>query len=259
MKLFSWNVNGIRAVVRKGFLEWFGQASPDILCIQETKARPEQLTKALIRPPGYFTYWNAAERKGYSGVTTWCKIEPVCVETGFGLDEFDVEGRVIRTDYPHFKLFNVYFPNGRRDQERVDYKLCFYDAFLGYLDRLHRQGERLIVCGDYNTAHQPIDLARPQQNQKTSGFLPEEREWIDRYVQHGFVDTFRALHPDEAERYTWWMYMRNARERNIGWRIDYFLVSEPLMSAVTDADILHDVMGSDHCPVTLELDEGRLV
>jgi exodeoxyribonuclease-3 len=181
------------------------------------------------------------------------------VETGFGVDEFDVEGRVIRADYPGFKLFNVYFPNGRRDQERVDYKLRFYARLLDALDALHAQGERLIVCGDYNTAHQPIDLARPKQNQKTSGFLPEEREWIDRYLEHGFVDTFRALHPDEAERYTWWMYMRNARERNIGWRIDYFMVSESLMPAVTGADILHDVTGSDHCPVTLELDETQLV
>ena len=259
MKLVSWNVNGIRAVVKKGFLDWFGQASPDVLCIQETKARPEQLTEDLIQPPGYFTYWIAAERKGYSGVTTWSKTEPACVETGLGIDEFDVEGRVLRTDYPHFKLFNVYFPNGRRDQGRVDYKLRFYDALLAYLDELHAQGERLIVCGDYNTAHQPIDLARPQQNQKTSGFLPEERAYIDLYLAHGFVDTFRALHPDEADRYSWWMYMRNARERNIGWRIDYFFASETLMSAVMDADILHDVMGSDHCPVTLELDERRLV
>jgi exodeoxyribonuclease-3 len=258
MRLVSWNVNGIRAVAKKGFLEWFGEASPDILCIQETKARPEQLGEELLRPPGYHTYWNAAERKGYSGVTTWSRTAPLCVETGFGVDEFDVEGRVIRTDYPGFKLFNVYFPNGRRDQERVAYKLHFYDAFLEYLGALHAQGQRLIVCGDYNTAHQPIDLARPKQNQKTSGFLPEERERIDRYLEQGFVDSFRALHPDEGERYTWWMYMRNARERNVGWRIDCFMVSESLLPAVTGADILHNVMGSDHCPVTLDLDESSL-
>jgi exodeoxyribonuclease-3 len=257
VKLVSWNVNGIRAAVKKGFLDWFGDATPDILCVQETRARPEQLDEALLDPPGYRTYWNAAERKGYSGVTTWSRPEPVHVESGFGVDEFDVEGRVLRTDYAAFKLFNVYFPNGRRDQERVDYKLRFYDALLQVIDALHKQGERVVVCGDYNTAHQPIDLARPKENQKTSGFLPEERAYLDLYLSHGLVDTFRALHPDEAERYSWWMYMRNARERNIGWRIDYFMVSESLMPAVAGADILHDVMGSDHCPVTLELDESR--
>ena len=255
-KFVSWNVNGIRAAVKKGFLDWFAGVSPDVLCVQETKIQVDQLTGELACPAGYHAHWNSAERKGYSGVTTWSKVEPLGVETGFGVEEFDVEGRVLMTEYPGLKLFNVYFPNGGRDQERLDYKLRFYASFLQTCDALHAQGERLVICGDFNTAHCPIDLARPKQNQKTSGFMPEERVWIDRYLEHGFVDTFRALHPDEAERYTWWMYMRNARERNIGWRIDYFMVSESLMPAVTGADILSDVMGSDHCPVTLELDMG---
>jgi exodeoxyribonuclease-3 len=258
MRLISWNVNGIRAVVKKGFFDWFVDASPDVLCVQETKAHPDQLTSDLRQPSGYHAYWNAAQRKGYSGVTTWSVEEPLSVEAGFGVEEFDVEGRVLMAAYPDFKLFNVYFPNGRRDLARLDYKQRFYAAFLEHCAALHARGERLIVCGDFNTAHQPIDLARPKQNQKTSGFLPEEREWLDRYLTHGFVDTFRALHPDQAERYTWWMYMRNARARNIGWRIDYFIVSEALMPAVTEATILSDVMGSDHCPTVLELDIGRL-
>jgi len=258
MKLFSWNVNGIRAVARKGFLDWLESESPDVLCVQEIKAKPEQLIQDLRQPAGYYAYWNSAQRKGYSGVTTWSVAEPLSVEAGFGVDEFDVEGRVLMAEYPGFKLFNVYFPNGRRDLERLDYKLRFYTAFLDYCAVLHDRGERLIICGDFNTAHRAIDLARPKQNQKTSGFLPEEREWLDRYLAHGFVDTFRALHPDEAGRYTWWMYMRNARARNIGWRIDYFMVSEALMPAVTEATILSAVMGSDHCPIVLELDVDRL-
>ena len=259
LRLFSWNVNGIRAAVKKGFLEWFAGESPDVLCLQEIKAQTAQLNADLLEPPGYSTYWNPAERKGYSGVATWSKVAPRAIGRGFDVDEFDVEGRVLMTEYPWFKLFNVYFPNGGRDQTRLDFKLRFYADFLETCDTLHAQGERLIVCGDFNTAHQPIDLARPKRNQQTSGFMPQEREWIDRYLAHGFVDTFRTLHPGEAERYSWWMYMRNARARNIGWRIDYFVVSESLMPAVTGADILSDVMGSDHCPVTLELAVDRLL
>jgi exodeoxyribonuclease-3 len=258
VKLISWNVNGIRAVARKGFLDWLASESPDVLCAQETKAHPEQLTKKLRQPPGYYSHWNSAERKGYSGVVTFSKTEPLRVQAGFGIEEFDVEGRVLMTEHPGFKLFNVYFPNGKRSQERLDYKLRFYAAFLDYCDTLHAQGERLIVCGDVNTAHKEIDLARPKQNEKVSGFLPEEREWVDRYLSHGFVDAFRALHPDEPEQYTWWHYITNARARNVGWRIDYHLISENLMPAVTDANILSDVMGSDHCPIVLELDEARL-
>jgi len=257
VKLVSWNVNGIRAVARKGFLDWLTDEAPDVLCVQEIKAHPDQLVQGLREPSGYRAYWNSAQRKGYSGVATLSRLEPLRVEAGFGEDEFDVEGRVLMAEYPGFKLFNVYFPNGRRDLGRLDYKLRFYAAFLVYCDALHAQGEQLIVCGDFNTAHRPIDLARPRQNEKTSGFLPEEREWMDRYLAHGFVDAFRALHPDETDQYTWWMYMRNARARNIGWRIDYHLISESLMPAVIRATLLSDVMGSDHCPIVLELDVTR--
>jgi exodeoxyribonuclease-3 len=255
MKLVSWNVNGIRAAVRKGFFDWLDAATPDVLCLQETRIQADQLTERLTRPPGYQTHWYPAERKGYSGVTTWSRTPSLDVQRGFGIEEFDVEGRVLITEHPDFRLLNIYFPNGGRGLERLDYKLRFYEAVLDYCDGLHARGERLVLCGDFNTAHRPIDLARPKRNASNSGFLEEERVWIDRYLAHGFVDTFRALHPDVAERYSWWMYMRNARERNIGWRIDYFMVSEALVSAVAGADILSEVMGSDHCPVTLDLED----
>jgi exodeoxyribonuclease-3 len=258
MRLISWNVNGIRAAARKGLVEWVNAEVPDVLCIQEIKAQPEQLESELVEPVGYHTCWNPAQRKGYSGVATWARSGPLAFERGLGVPEFDSEGRVLMTEHPGFKLFNVYFPNGQRDLGRLDFKLRFYDAFLTLCDALHARGEQLVVCGDFNTAHQSIDLARPKQNQKTSGFMPEEREWIVRYLAHGFVDTFRALHPEATEQYTWWTYMRNARARNIGWRIDYFLVSESLLPAVVSATILDKVMGSDHCPIGLELDLDRL-
>jgi exodeoxyribonuclease-3 len=258
MKLVSWNVNGIRSIVRKGFLEWLEQASPDVLCLQETRVQPDQLTKHVRQPQDYQAYWHSAERKGYSGVTTWSKPEPLDVQAGFGIDTFDTEGRVLITTYPGFKLLNVYFPNGQRDLGRLEFKLQFYADLLDFCDRLHARGERLVLCGDFNTAHRPIDLARPNQNTKTSGFMPEERAWIDQYLAHGFVDTFRALYPDAEDRYTWWTYMRKARERNIGWRIDYFMVSDSLLPAVVEADILSHVMGSDHCPISLTLDADRL-
>lgn len=258
MKLISWNVNGIRAVENKGFWEWLAIAQPDILALQETKAQPAQLGERLLHPEGYYAFWNPAQRKGYSGVATLSKHKPLAVQYGLGIEEFDIEGRVLMTQHPGFKLFNVYVPNGGMGPERLDYKLRFYDAFLRYCDVLHAQGEKLIICGDINTAHRPIDLAHPQANENTSGFMPIEREWIDRYLAHGFVDAFRHFHPNEPGRYTWWTYITRARERNIGWRIDYFLVSEALMPAVTDADILTDVYGSDHCPITLELDESAL-
>jgi exodeoxyribonuclease-3 len=258
VKLISWNVNGIRAVSKRGFGEWLAGVAPDVLCLQETRAHPDQLTADLRQPVGYRAWWNSAARKGYSGVATFCTQEPLSIQMGLGVDEFDLEGRVVISEHPGFKLFNVYFPNGGRKLERLEFKLRFYAALLETCDALHAQGERLIICGDYNTAHQPIDLARPERNQKTSGFLPEEREWIDHYLAHGFVDAFRALHPKETGLYTWWMYMRNARERNIGWRIDYFMVSEALMPAVVDASILSNVTGSDHCPILLELNTEQV-
>jgi len=258
VKLISWNVNGIRSIARNGFEEWLSAEAPDVLCVQETKAQPDQLNQRLRQPPGYYTYWHSAQRKGYSGVATLCRTEPVDVQAGFGEKEFDNEGRVLITWHPGFALLNAYFPNGKRDHGRLDYKLHFYADLLAYCDTLLAGGEQLVICGDLNTAHQPMDLARPHENAKTSGFLPEERQWIDRYLAQGFVDIFRFLHPDEPDHYTWWSYATRARARNVGWRIDYFMISQALTPAVVDATILSDVGGSDHCPVKLELDTGLL-
>jgi exodeoxyribonuclease-3 len=252
MRLVSWNVNGVRSVVRKGFWDWLTDDAPDILCLQETRIQAEQLTEKMQNPPGYHAFWYSAERKGYSGVATFCRKEPLTVRQGFGQPNFDVEGRVLITEHPDFTLVNGYFPSGQRGHERVEYKIAFYDALLDHCAKLRAESQRLIVCGDLNTAHQPIDLARPTQNKKTSGFLPEEREALSRWLDQGLVDIFRHLHPD-AEEYSWWTYRVNARARNVGWRIDYFLVAEELLPYVQGAHILGDVMGSDHCPVELEL------
>jgi exodeoxyribonuclease-3 len=251
MRIISWNVNGIRAVERKGFWEWFDEAQPDILCLQETKAQPNQLSKKLRQPAGYQSHWHSAERKGYSGVGTWAR-EEVDVQYGLGIEEFDVEGRVLISEHPGFTLLNCYMPNGKQSQERLDYKLRFYEALLDSCDRMHADGKQLVICGDVNTAHKEIDLAHPKANETVSGFLPEERAWIDQFLEHGLVDAFRAFN-QEPEQYTWWSYITRARERNVGWRIDYFLVSESLMSRVEDCIILSEVMGSDHCPIALDL------
>jgi exodeoxyribonuclease-3 len=252
LRLISWNVNGIRAAIRNGFWDWLAADQPDILCLQETRIQPEQLTPEMQNPLSYSAFWHAALRKGYSGVATLCHDGPLSVRLGFGQSNFDVEGRVLITEHPAFTLLNVYFPNGRRGRERVLYKIEFYDALLAFCRDLRAEGRRLVVCGDYNTAHQPIDLARPAQNKKTSGFLPEEREALGRWLESEFVDAFRHLHPD-AEEYTWWTYRYNARARNVGWRIDYFLVSTDLIPYVAGARILGDVTGSDHCPIELHL------
>jgi exodeoxyribonuclease-3 len=250
MHLVSWNVNGIRSAIRNGFWEWLDATTPDVVCLQETRIHPEQLTGRMRNPPGYAAFWHAGERKGYSGVATFCREDPTTVWEGFGRPDLDSEGRILTTEHSDFTLLNVYFPNGRRGHERVAYKLDFYDALLDHCTSLRAQGRSVIVCGDYNTAHQPIDLARPKQNEKTSGFLPEEREAFGRWLDRGFVDVYRWLHPD-AREYTWWTYRFDARSRNIGWRIDYFLVTEDLLPHVQDARILTDVTGSDHCPIDL--------
>lgn len=252
IRLVSWNVNGIRAAEKKGFLLWLNETSPDALCLQETKAAPEQLGPALRTPAGYHVYWDYAERKGYSGVSIFSREQPQEVRRGLGIDRFDVEGRVLAARYPSFRLFNVYFPNGKLSQDRLDYKMDFYNAFLSIMVDLQQRGERIVICGDYNTAHEERDLSHPKENAKVSGFLPEEREWMDRLTASGFVDTFRMFNP-EGGNYTWWDMKTRARERNIGWRLDYFFVSENMREFVVDAGILSDVMGSDHCPVSLTL------
>jgi len=254
-KLLCWNVNGIRAVWGKGFLDWLNQESPDILCLQETKAHLDQLDNELQAPRGYHAYWNYPERKGYSGVAIFTKEEPRSVQYDLGDGKLDMEGRVIITGYPEFVLMNIYFPNGKKDETRLKYKMDFYDVFLQFADSLKEQGKKLVVCGDFNTAHREIDLARPKENSKVSGFLPEERAWIDKFISHGYVDAFRQFN-QEPGQYTWWDLKSRARERNVGWRLDYFLVSENLLPAVTGAFIMPEVMGSDHCPVGLVLNTG---
>ena len=256
MRLLSWNVNGIRAVQRKGFADWFNREKPDVLCLQETKAHPDQLDDGVLSPPGYQVYWSyPAERRGYSGVALFTREKPKEVGYGLGDSKLDMEGRVIMARYPGFILFNIYYPNGSRSRERLDYKMAFYDDFLRYADRLKKAGERLVICGDFNTAHKEIDLARPKENAKKSGFLPEERAWIDKFIGHGYVDVFRQFHK-EPDNYTYWDQKTRARERNVGWRIDYFFVNESFAPQVADAFIMPEVMGSDHCPIglTLKLD-----
>lgn len=253
ISILCWNVNGIRAIQKKGFLDWFQKHSVDIVCLQETKAQAHQLDEKLTQIPGYKSYWFSAERKGYSGVATYTKSDPVSVRYGFGIPQFDSEGRVLVTEFPTFSLYNVYFPNGKRDQERLNYKLDFYNSILDHWEEERARGRQLVICGDYNTAHKEIDLARPKENENISGFLKVEREWIDLIVKRGFVDTFRLFNT-QPDQYTWWDMMTRARERNVGWRIDYFFVTENLVPRIKNAWISPDVMGSDHCPVGLEIE-----
>ena len=254
MKITTWNVNGLRALLRKGAWNWVEEFHPDVVCLQEIKARPDQLTNSqhtLFEP--YQAVWNPAERPGYSGVLTLTNEKEIASTLGLGIEHFDLEGRVIQTHFQDFTLFNIYFPNGGRDHSRVPFKLDFYAALLEMCDEMHENGKQVMICGDINTAHQEIDLKNHKTNHNTTGFLPEERAWITKYLEHGFKDAFRELYPDK-EQYTWWTFIGNARSRNVGWRLDYFLVSEGLMSRVKDVVIHDEVMGSDHCPVTLEIE-----
>ena len=237
MKIISWNVNGIRAAVKKGLFDWFKKESPDILCLQEIKAQPEQVPPHLRNTPGYHIFWNPGERKGYSGVATFTKEKPIDVKKGFGIEKFDKEGRILITDFSLFTLFNIYYPNGKKNQERLDYKLDFYDTFLAYANNLKAKGKNIVVCGDFNTAHKEIDLARPKENERISGFLPIERAWIDTFIDHGYVDTFRQFNK-EPNQYTWWDVKTRSRERNIGWRIDYFFVNKEFLSHIKKAFIM---------------------
>lgn len=251
-KLISWNVNGIRAVFKKGFAEWFLQAKPDVLCLQETKAWKEQLSDEILNIGGYKSYFAEAAKKGYSGVAVFSKTEPENVTVGLGVEEFDSEGRTLVVEYPNYILYNIYYPNGKRDNTRLQYKLGFYEAFQEHAVKNKEKGKNIIVCGDVNTAHKEIDLARPKQNLKTSGFLQVERDWIDRFLAEGFYDSLRMF-TNEGEIYTWWDVFTRARDRNVGWRIDYFFISESIKNNITNAYTLPDVMGSDHCPVAIEL------
>lgn len=253
MKIISWNVNGIRAVARKGNLqEVFANVQPDVFCLQETKAHPGQLAAKIRHPEGYFSYFSWAEKKGYSGVGTFSRTEAISVRTDFSGGRFGDEGRILITEHPDFLLYNIYFPNGKASKERLQYKMDFYEACLTDVVGEVEDGKNVIICGDVNTAHTEIDLARPKENAKVSGFLPDERAWIDRLTKAGFVDTFRLFEPDGGH-YSWWDLKSRARERNVGWRIDYFFVNAALVDRVAGATLLTDMYGSDHCPVCLEL------
>lgn len=254
MKIITWNVNGLRAAFAKGAWDWLKAQDADVICLQEIKARPDQLSDEQLNLfNGYQAYWNPSQRPGYSGVLTLSRLLPEELEYGIQDEEFDIEGRVIRSQHPGFHLYNIYFPNGQRGQERVDYKLAFYARLLELCNQKHATQEQIIICGDFNTAHQEIDLKNPKENAKTSGFLPEERAWLDIYLQHGFIDAYRYLYPDRVQ-YTWWTYRMNARQRGIGWRLDFFMVSDSLMKLIKDVVVHDDILGSDHCPVSLEIE-----
>lgn len=254
MRLISWNVNGIRAVAKKGFSKSVFSFDADIICLQETKALTEQLSPEIMQIPGYTSYFHSAERKGYSGTAVYTRQKPLSVSFGLGEDRFDHEGRTIEMDFGDFILYNIYFPNGGQGPERLQFKLDFYDCFLEKIERQIENDRRIIVCGDVNTAHREIDLSNPGPNAKVSGFLPEERAYMDRFAEKGLVDTFRMLYPDKEQIYTWWSYKTYARSRNVGWRIDYFFTDEILAERVVDAGMLSETEGSDHCPIFLEID-----
>ena len=248
-RLVSWNVNGIRAAEKKGLFEWMKETEADFICLQETKAQPDQLTETFTAVDGYSSWFASAEKKGYSGVVTYAKEQPLSVST-LGIGEFDAEGRSLILEYPEFTLINCYFPNSQDEGKRLDYKIRFNEAVQSFCDALVAEGRHVILCGDYNVAHKPIDLANPTRNEKNPGYLPEERAWMDRFLASGYIDTFRKFCPD-PERYSWWSYRFRARENNAGWRIDYFCVDTGLEERLVSADILDEVMGSDHCPVEL--------
>ncbi len=250
--IWSWNVNGLRAVMNKDFVKTIQKADVDIVGLQETKLQGHQIPEELAELADYHKYWSHAQRKGYSGTALFSKTEPQSFSDAFGVEEFDTEGRINIAEYEQFILFNVYFPNGAMNDGRLDYKLRFYDKALEVMNSKRQNGKAVIVMGDYNTAHKEIDLARPKENENISGFLPIERKWLDKLVEQGWVDTFRHFDPSE-DQYSWWSYRAGARPRNIGWRIDYLFIDKEHLDMVTKAGIRQDVMGSDHCPVYVEL------
>lgn len=253
MKLFSYNVNGIRAAIKKGFLDWLKAANPDVICLQETKAHKEQLDLKLFEDLGYqYHYWFSAQKKGYSSVAILSKIKPNNIVYGTGIESMDFEGRNLRVDFDHFSLMSLYLPSGTNDA-RLSFKLNYMAAFQEYVNDLKKTIPNLIICGDYNICHTEIDIHNPKQNKNTSGFLPVEREWLTQFINSGFIDSFRHLNK-EPHNYTWWSYRANARNNNKGWRIDYFMVSEPLKNMIKRAYILPEAKHSDHCPIALEID-----
>jgi len=254
MKIISWNVNGLRAVHKKGAFDWLVKENPDIFCLQETKATPDQLPPEVRNPDGYASYFShPKEKKGYSGVAIYSHIKPIMVTEGIGKPELDDEGRILSAHFKDFVLLNVYFPNGGGGPERLDYKLRYYDAFLSYIERLKREGKHIIFTGDVNTAHTEIDLARPKENAQNTGFLPIERAWLDKVVSKGYIDVFRHFYPDTKDAYTYWDMKTFARARNVGWRIDYFFASPDLQKRLKSIHINSDIEGSDHCPLTLTI------
>lgn len=250
MKLISWNVNGLRAAVTKGFMESFNELDADIFCLQETKLQPDQISLEL---PGYEQYWNSAVKKGYSGTAVFTRIKPLYVTNGIGIEEHDQEGRVITAEYENFYLVCCYTPNSQRELARLEYRMTWEDAFRNYLLELDKK-KPVILCGDLNVAHQEIDLKNPKTNRKNAGFSDEERAKMTELLESGFTDTFRHLYPDAIEEYSWWSYMGKARERNTGWRIDYFITSKRLDDKIQEAKIHQQIFGSDHCPVELVID-----
>lgn len=252
MKIISYNVNGIRAALKKGFIEWLQQANPDVLCLQETKAQKEQVDGALFEAAGYpYQYWFSAQKKGYSGVAVFCKKEPKNIVYGTGIASMDFEGRNLRVDFDEVSVMSLYLPSGT-NSERLDFKLNYMDEFLDYVNELRNECPNLIICGDYNICHEEIDIHNPKQNKNTSGFLPVERAWISDFINSGFIDSFRHLNKD-PHHYSWWSYRANARANNKGWRIDYNMVSEPLKAQIERAYILPEAKHSDHCPIVVEM------
>ena len=250
MKLVSWNVNGIRAVLTKGFEDFFKNVNADIFCIQETKCQEGQVE---LEFEGYQSFWNSAEKKGYSGTAIFTKIKPLSVKFGIGIEEHDKEGRVITLEFKDFYMVNIYTPNSKRELERLDYRQIWEDEIRKYLLKLNKT-KPVIMCGDLNVAHKEIDLKNPKTNTHNAGFTIEERNKMTELLNSGFIDTFRYLYPDKTDRYTWWSYMRKAREKNVGWRIDYFIVSDSIKNKIKEANIYQEIMGSDHCPIGLEID-----
>jgi len=256
IRLISWNVNGLRAAVKKDFRQSFNRMEADIVAVQETKLQQAQLTDEMTAIDGYTSYWShSTVKKGYSGVGTYTRLKPRSVKYGIGIPRFDDEGRILELDFDDFIFFNIYFPNGQMSPERLQYKLDFYEALFAYTDEYKKQGRSLIITGDYNTAHNAIDLKNPKPNEKTSGFLRIERDWLDRITDNGYVDTFRHFHPSTV-KYSWWTYRFKARQRNVGWRIDYFFVSRDVIEkgGVKEAFIDNDIFGSDHCPIGLVIE-----